>query len=43
MLVTGVLSDANVRFYRRRGSACSGRRSHPGVDVLDLEKVLPGR
>ena len=40
VLVTGVLSDANVRFYRRRGYRVVGRRSHPGVDVLDLEKVL---
>ena len=43
VLVTGVLSDANVRFYRRRGYRVLGRRSHPGVDVLDLEKVLPER
>ncbi|SDS20542.1 tRNA (Guanine37-N(1)-) methyltransferase [Friedmanniella luteola] len=37
-LVTGVHSDANVAFYRRRGYRVVGRRSHPGVDVLDLEK-----
>jgi tRNA (guanine37-N1)-methyltransferase len=40
-LVTGVLSDTNLRFYRRRGYRVVGRRSHPGVDVLDLEKSLP--
>jgi tRNA (guanine37-N1)-methyltransferase len=39
-LVTGVLSASNVSFYRRRGYRVVGRRSHPGVDVLDLEKVL---
>ncbi|GAA1822824.1 tRNA (guanosine(37)-N1)-methyltransferase TrmD [Microlunatus capsulatus] len=43
VLVTGVLSEANVRFYRRRGYRVLGRRSHPGVDVLDLAKVLPAR
>ena len=43
VLVTGVLSDANVRFYRRRGYRVLGRRAHPGVDVLDLAKVLPVR
>jgi tRNA (guanine37-N1)-methyltransferase len=40
-LVTGELSAANVRFYRRRGYRVVGRRPHPGVDVLDLEKNLP--
>jgi len=39
-LVTGVLSQSNVSFYRRRGYRVVGRRSHPGVDVLDLEKVV---
>ncbi len=39
-LVTGVLSASNLSFYRRRGYRVVGRRSHPGVDVLDLEKVL---
>ena len=36
-------ASANVRFYRRRGYRVLGRRSHPGVDVLDLAKVLPAR
>ena len=40
-LVTGVESASNVRFYRRRGYRVVGRRSHPGVDVLDLEKAVP--
>jgi tRNA (guanine37-N1)-methyltransferase len=39
-LVTGVQSDTNLSFYRRRGYRVVGRRAHPGVDVLDLEKVL---
>ncbi len=43
VLVTGVLSEANVRFYRRRGYRVVGRRTHPAVDVLDLEKVLRTR
>jgi tRNA (guanine37-N1)-methyltransferase len=37
-LVTGLLSEANLRFYRRRGYREVGRRSHPGVDVLVLER-----
>jgi tRNA (guanine37-N1)-methyltransferase len=41
VLVTGVLSASNVAFYRRRGYRVVGQRPHPGVDVLDLEKVLP--
>jgi ribosomal protein S18 acetylase RimI-like enzyme len=40
VLVTGALSASNLSFYRRRGYRVVGRRSHPGVDVLDLEKVL---
>ncbi len=39
-LVTGLLSTSNVAFYRRRGYRVVGRRVHPGVDVLDLEKAL---
>jgi tRNA (guanine37-N1)-methyltransferase len=39
-LVTGLLSEANLRFYRRRGYREVGRRSHPGVDVLVLERLL---
>jgi hypothetical protein len=39
-LVTGLQSEANLRFYRRRGYREVGRRSHPGVDVLVLERPL---
>jgi tRNA (guanine37-N1)-methyltransferase len=39
-LVTGLLSESNVAFYRRRGYREVGRRSHPGVDVLVLERPL---
>jgi tRNA (guanine37-N1)-methyltransferase len=39
-LVTGTRSDANLRFYRRRGYREVGRRSHPGVDVVVLERPL---
>jgi tRNA (guanine37-N1)-methyltransferase len=39
-LVTGLLSETNLRFYRRRGYREVGRRSHPGVDVLVLERPL---
>jgi tRNA (guanine37-N1)-methyltransferase len=39
-LVTGLHSEVNLRFYRRRGYREVGRRSHPGVDVVVMERTL---
>jgi len=39
-LVTGLHSEVNLRFYRRRGYREVGRRSHPGVDVVVMERPL---
>lgn len=40
-LVTGVQSDTNLVFYRRRGYVEVDRRDHPGAPVVVLEKPLP--
>ncbi|WP_375422815.1 tRNA (guanosine(37)-N1)-methyltransferase TrmD [uncultured Friedmanniella sp.] len=42
-LVTGLRSESNVRFYRRRGYRVLGSRTHPEAGIIELEKtVRPG-